>query len=444
LTTSTAGSCGSKSLSAITLNASYNFEELGSKPGTNSSNSRTIDGGCFWDKTAAKQTPGSSNTGLGGSNSISVNQTTSLTCNTINQTYTSSNVLTISPAPSSSSPLSYTTIFSQNLSFSPSNQYDQNLSLQQATITYNNLSAGYYNILFETANSTCGQVSYSIVMNNPLLNIAASTTPNCQTNSPAPNGSATITISNPSSTPSNYYPLTYSVINTATNQSFSGNPSSPTNSSPIAIPSLTNASYSITVTPNYGCQNSKSFTVIESCIVPIKLINFSASNTVSNNRFEITIDADAELDQLILESSSDAKLFSKVANIPFENRKGDQKISFELPASADEFFRIVMIDIFGKRLVSEIVKIKNNIQELDITVFPNPFQEYISLQHYSRDEDLLIACLLSNNGAIIKEENFKLLPGLNNLRINTSGISKGNYLLSLKKTSSPNIPQQYN
>ena len=78
ITTSAAGTCGSKSLSAITLDASYNFEEIGSKPGTNSSNSRSIDGGCSWDKTAAKQTPGYSNVGLGGSYSLAVTESNTL------------------------------------------------------------------------------------------------------------------------------------------------------------------------------------------------------------------------------------------------------------------------------------------------------------------------------------------------------------------------------
>ena len=214
----------------------------------------------------------------------------------------------------------------------------------------------------------------------------------------------------------------------------------------FSINSLPTGDYNLLLTPtsnNTNTCNDATLSFSISCpTVPIKLISFAAASSVSNNKFEITIDADAELKELILESSNNAKSFFKVADIPFENRKGDQKISFELPASADEFFRIVMIDIFGKRLVSEVIKIKNNNQELDIKVFPNPFQEYISLQHYSRNEDILIACLLSTNGAIIKEENFKLLPGLNNFRMNTSGISKGNYLLSLKKTSSPNI--QYN
>jgi hypothetical protein len=173
--------------------------------------------------------------------------------------------------------------------------------------------------------------------------------------------------------------------------------------------------------------------------LPIKLINFSASQNGIKNKFDITIDADAELDQLFLESGSNPKLLSKVANIPFENKKGDQKISFELPITADEFFRLVMVDIFGKRIVSEIIKIKNNTQDLDIKVFPNPFQEFISLQHYSRNEDMLIACLLSTNGAIVKEENFKLSRGLNDFKISTAGLIKGSYILSLKKASSPEI-----
>lgn len=212
--------------------------------------------------------------------------------------------------------------------------------------------------------------------------------------------------------------------------------------STFSVNSLPSGTYNLLLQPGIGCSDALlSFTV--NCPpppptpLPIKLIDFSASQNGVNNKFEITIDADAELDQLFLESSSDAKLFSKVANIPFENKKGDQKITFELPSSTDEFFRLVMIDVFGKRLVSEVVNIKNKNYLLDIKVFPNPIQEFISLQHYSRNEDILIACLLSTNGAIIKEENFKLLPGLNNFRMSTSGISKGSYLLSLKKTSGP-------
>jgi len=215
----------------------------------------------------------------------------------------------------------------------------------------------------------------------------------------------------------------------------------------FSVNNLPTGSYNLLLQPSIGCSDALlSFTV--NCPLPpptplpIKLINFSASHNGVNNKFEITIDADAELDQLFLESSSNLKLFSKVANIPFENRKGDQKISFELPASADEFFRLVMIDIFGKRLVSEVVKIKNNNQELDIKVFPNPFQEYVSLQYYSRNEDMLIAYFLSINGAIINEKNFKLLPGLNNFNFETKGLTKGTYILSLKKASSPTI--QYN
>jgi hypothetical protein len=52
---------------------------------------------------------------------------------------------------------------------------------------------------------------------------------------------------------------------------------------------------------------------------------------------------------------------------------------------------------------------------------------------------MLIAYLLSTNGAILKEENFKLSRGLNDFKISTAGLIKGSYILSLKKASSPEI-----
>jgi hypothetical protein len=432
----TGSGCTSQNITLPPLTPTPNpYEEPDpNSAGGNSSYSRASDGSCSWVKAAGNVTPGQPNSTTSTFSTVSASSSLTPLCNSSSS---ANMAITIN---ASTVPYQYSYVYATDANFTQNVTTSLVTQSSSLSFTLSPINPGYYSFLFSIPNTTCGESRLAVTANNPIVSLATAPTPNCPTNSPAPNGTATITISNPSSsTPSSYYPLTYSVINTGNNQSYAGNPATPTSSSPILVSSLPNANYSVTVTPNYGCQTTQNFSIVQSCSVPIKLINFSGSNTLLNNKFEITIDADAELDQLILESSSDAKLFSKVANIPFENKKGNQKITFDIPSSADEFFRIVMIDIFGKRLVSEVVKIKNKNQELDIKVFPNPFQEYISLQHYSRIEEMLIVCLLSPNGSIIKEESFKLLPGLNNFKMSTAGISKGNYLLSLKKTSSPEI-----
>jgi hypothetical protein len=408
--------------------ARHTYESVGANTGAGSSYERKEDGGCSWDKNTSP-TPG---IGAGGVGAVTGTEATTINCPTSTTPLTASTTITLYTP---SFPVNYSYVYASDAAYTTNLSYSGNLSASSSTFTISPASVGYYSILMSLPGSTCGETRLEAIVYNPIVSATSNTNPATTGATTAP-GSATISIT--PSTPSDYYKMYYTLskLSPTTVVKFDS-----TNSSPINLSGLSAGNYEILLDPDVGCNTTVAFT-IGSIVLPIQLFNFSGSNIGSNNKFEIIIDADAELDQLILESSSDAKLFTKVANIPFENKKGIQKISFDIPASTNEFFRIVMIDIFGKRLVSEVVKIKNNNQDRSIMVFPNPFQEYITLQHYSRNEDLLIACLLSINGAIIKEENFKLLPGLNNFRISTAGISKGNYLLSLKKTSSPNI--QYN
>lgn len=429
----TGSSCTSQNIPLPTDPNAYEVPNPTSTGG-NSSFARAGDGSCTWVKASANTTPGQPNSA---SSSYSLVSATSSLTPLCNSTTNANMAITVT---ATTSPYQYSYVYATDANFTQNVTTSLVTQSSSANFTLTPVQPGYYSFLFSIPNTSCGDSRLQVTANNPTVNLAASSTPNCPTNNPAPNGSATITISNPtSSTPSSYYPLTYSVINTATNQAYSGSPATPTSTSPILISSLPNASYRITVTPNYGCQKTQDFTIAQSCVVPMKLINFTAANAQSNNKFEITIDADEELKDLILESSSNAKSFVKIADIPFENRKGDQKITFEIPTTTDEFFRLVMIDIFGNRINSEIIRIKNNTQSLGIKVFPNPFQDDISLEHFTKNDDLLIACVLSVNGAVIKEQNFKLTPGVNKLKLSTAGLSKGSYILSLKKTSSPHI-----
>jgi hypothetical protein len=169
------------------------------------------------------------------------------------------------------------------------------------------------------------------------------------------------------------------------------------------------------------------------------LINFSGKSIGESNEFNIEIDGDNELKKLILEGSYDGKDFLKINSIPFENKKGTQLIKYSIPDIQYKFYRLNIENIYGAISYSPIVKLINTTQNLELKVFPNPFQDYVNLQHYSPNEDLLIACLLSMNGAVIKEEEFKLSRGFNDFKLSTVGLSKGTYILSLKKTSSPTI-----
>jgi hypothetical protein len=310
------------------------------------------------------------------------------------------------------------------------------------TLKLYGFAAGSYSILIQPS-SGCDDKLLNFILKEPTLSFTQSIT--CYDSSATPDiaGTAAFTLTNNYDTA--YFPISYTYQYSATNTFPSGSTSTSSDaSSPVVnVPNLNKGFYQITMNPAFGCPQTISFQVSYCAVLPIILMSFSGKANGESNEFNIEIDGDNELKKLDLEGIITGNTFIKINTIPFENKKGKQIIKYTVSETQYKFYRLRIESIFGTITYSPIVKIINTSEQPDIRVFPNPFQEFISLQHYSRNEDMLIAYLLSTNGAILKEEIFKLLPGLNNFKMSIPGISKGNYLLSLKKTTSPTIQYNY-
>ena len=410
------------------------YKTINPNTGVGNSYERVVDGGCVWDKETSP-TPGASQGSLGGA--VNAELLTNSTINNCNTTPTKDIQIKVT----SSSKINYTWSVSKAPTYTLFSTGTDSVPSSPDTLKLYGYTAGSYSVLIQPS-SGCDDKLLNFILKEPILSFTQSIT--CYDSSATPDiaGTAAFTLTNNYDTA--YFPISYTYQYSATNTFPSGSTSTSSDiSSPVVnVPNLNKGYYQITMNPAFGCAKTISFQVSYCAALPIQLLSFTGKSNGESNDFNIEIDGDNEIKKLILEGSFDGNKFIKINAIPFENKKGKQMIKHSITETQFTFYRIYIESIFGNITYSPIVKIKNNNQDLSIKVFPNPFQEYISLQHYSRDEDMLIACLLSTNGAIIKEENFKLLPGLNNLKISTAGMSKGNYLLSLKKTGSPYI--QYN
>ena len=253
-------------------------------------------------------------------------------------------------------------------------------------------------------------------------------------------GNATFTVTNTSPTPASFFPFTYILGFDNNGDGIFGTGDIFTNGTDYTAPSveltgLPIGSYDIVLEPAAGC-NQKFFTFnIGPCAtMPIKLKQFSGSNNGKLNRFNIDIETDADMKMLILESSFDGLKFNRVASIPFADRVGLQNIVFNSEAGAETYFRLSMTDDNNKTSYSNIVnlvKTSNNNQLFSIA--PNPFSDFLGLSQYSTKEDVLMISIMSPAGQVVLADRYALKVGQNNIRLLTSKLAKGLYLVSLKK-----------
>ena len=255
-------------------------------------------------------------------------------------------------------------------------------------------------------------------------------------------GNATFTVTNTSPTPASFFPFTYILGYDNNGDGIFGTGDIFSNGSDNTAPSiqltgLPLGSYDIVLEPAAGCnQKFFTFTLGPCATMPIKLKQFSGSNNGKLNRFNIEIETDADMKMLTLESSFDGLKFNRAASIPFADRVGLQNIVFNSEAGAETYFRLSMTDDNNKTSYSNIVNLvrtSNNNQLFSIA--PNPFTEFLGLSQYTTKEDVLLINIMSPAGQVVLADRYALKVGQNNIRLLTSKLAKGLYLVSLKKVN---------
>ncbi len=250
-------------------------------------------------------------------------------------------------------------------------------------------------------------------------------------------GNAVFTVNNAS--PSTFFPMTYTLGYDANGNGQFNAQDLYTNGTDITSPSiefynLSLGKYNIVIEPVSGC-NTQFFTFeLGPCAtMDITLKSFAGNNLGKVNRFNIEIETDNDMKLLQLESSLDGHHFFQPASIPFEKRKGNQFIQYDLESNAAQFFRLVMTDINGKTQYSKVVNLARAMDKNNIKIAPNPFTDYIGLSEYSNREDVLQVNIVSTSGQVMATEKFNLRTGNNNFRMITSRFPKGIYMIQMKK-----------
>jgi hypothetical protein len=311
-------------------------------------------------------------------------------------------------------------------------------STETPDISFQNLPTGYYKMEIFPPNGCNRTINFQVI--DTLLRPVTpfTTTLYCAGGggtSSTSLGSVRITFSNPPSTFSTYLPIDYTYYNTLSpNVAYTG---TSTSTSELYIGGLQAGTYSLTLDPAAGCSTSDIPFTIGTCpTLTQSLKSFTGKNKGAKNEFNIEIDTDGILDKIHLESSLDGSKFIEEADIPFENKKGLQTITYSSPVSEHIFFRLELHDIYSRLHQSAIIKILNPVGNIGIKTYPNPVGDFITLSKFATKNDDVVVHIISASGNVFYEDRFALKTGNNTLKISTNKLPKGQYVLSMYKVSS--------
>ena len=173
----------------------------------------------------------------------------------------------------------------------------------------------------------------------------------------------------------------------------------------------------------------------QSAILPVKLKEFIAR--LSNNRVElkwITTDEKDNASFTVERAGADQK-FASIGTLPGAGDNTGEKIytfTDASPLSNLSFYRLVQTDIDGEKTYFDIRKILNQKENINsVVVSPNPFTSNVSAFITVDRSQKVFVFLTDMNGRILKTTSGIYSPGSTEIKLNSSDLAKGVYLLKI-------------
>jgi hypothetical protein len=159
-------------------------------------------------------------------------------------------------------------------------------------------------------------------------------------------------------------------------------------------------------------------------------VTWETTNDVAN-RFEV-------------EKSNDGNTFSKIAAVPYNAKAGTSSTKYQYvdvnKAGDVQYYRIKVVEPGSDGNYSQVVSIRNSSptdNNLSLTVYPNPAQDYVYVKTTGNDLQNKELVLVSISGMELRR--VRITNASNQIQLNVSTLPKGVYAIKLMddKTSKP-------
>ena len=200
-----------------------------------------------------------------------------------------------------------------------------------------------------------------------------------------------------------------------------------------------------TVTFAVNLNDTQYFTLgsLQAASLPITLMSFNAQKTNEDYvRLDWSTAAEFNNAYFTIEKGSNAENFESIHTLVGAGTSEDVNNYFfidKAPKSGNNLYRLRQTDFNGTSTVSEIkrVFVEKKSAPQRFNVFPNPVSqgELITLEYSVEVENAILIQMISGAGVLINSQSVLLQPESGNLKLETSGLSKGLHMVVITDKS---------
>jgi len=178
--------------------------------------------------------------------------------------------------------------------------------------------------------------------------------------------------------------------------------------------------------------------ICQSSVLPVTILNFSASSTAVNN-VEVSWSTSQEINSsyYVVERSTDASNFVSVGQVS-ASQSAEEIHNYNFDDytgsvnSSVVYYRLKIVDIDGKFTYSKTVSVRMGEPLTKISVYPNPASEFAVLNLYSDKQSVAMMKLIDDAGKMLMYKSFTVNTGNNSLMIDQLGsLPKGIYIVQV-------------
>ena len=170
-------------------------------------------------------------------------------------------------------------------------------------------------------------------------------------------------------------------------------------------------------------------------VMPVSMVNFSAKAYGNKSKIEWSTISELNNDYFMVEKSSDGTIFTFLTKID-GNGTSQEKHTYSTidntPTNGTNYYRLTQVDKDGTSTIVGIKAVSFNLNDTEISVFPNPTTDVLNVNLKNYIGDKVIATIYDLSGKTVFTESIAVQAGKNvyQLQIKNRPIT-GTYILNL-------------
>jgi hypothetical protein len=179
--------------------------------------------------------------------------------------------------------------------------------------------------------------------------------------------------------------------------------------------------------------------------LPVHLVEFKGRLVNDNGVLNWKTENEENLSSYIVERSIDRKNYVPVGTVVADNTSGRHQYNFSDPNIASlgtsvVYYRLRQKDFDGKSTYSSIIALTID-NSLLVMLYPNPVIKSANITITVSRAEIVNVKVINEGGAVVKQVQWKLVPGSTSETLDLSVLSKGTYYLEISgETISKKVP----